>query len=120
MHQVFLPKNSRTGIRLREVTYNSPTLPFYNKKLTYFNKKQNRSILIKLTYWEGTHTQGASQSAGTANWTPGTVAKTVPRSLQMQQMLQVDLLLRPINLIGLVPTWHGAPFQVDHTLNRST
>ena len=83
-------------------------------------KKQNRSILIKLTYWEGTHTQGASQSAGTANWTPGTVAKTVPRSLQMQQMLQVDLLLRPINLIGLVPTWHGAPSQVDHTLNRST
>ena len=91
-----------------------------NKKLTYFNKKQNRSILIKLTYWEGTHTQGASQSAGTANLTPGTVAKTVPRSLQMQQMLQVDLLLRPINLIGLVPTWHGAPSQMDHTLNRST
>ena len=33
--------------------------------------------------------------------------------LQMQQMLQVDLLLRPANLTGLVPTWHGAPSQVN-------
>ena len=30
--------------------------------------------------------------------------------LQMQQMLQVDLLLRPANLTGLVPTWHGGSF----------
>ena len=33
--------------------------------------------------------------------------------LQMQQMLQVDLLLRPANLTDLVPTWHGAPSQVE-------
>ena len=33
--------------------------------------------------------------------------------LQMQQMLQVDLLLRPANLTSLVPTWHGAPSQVE-------
>ena len=33
--------------------------------------------------------------------------------LQMQQMLQVDLLLRPANLTSLVPTWHGAPSQVN-------
>ena len=32
----------------------------------------------------------------------------------MQQMLQVDLLLRPANLTDLVPTWHGAPSQVNH------
>ena len=41
--------------------------------------------------------------------------------LQMQQMLQVDLLLRLANLTSLVPTWHGAPSQVNHTgLNWST
>ena len=31
-----------------------------------------------------------------------------------KQMLQVDLLLRPANLTGPVPTWHGAPSQVNH------
>ena len=40
--------------------------------------------------------------------------------LQMQQKLQVDLLLRLVNFTSLVPTWHGAPSQVDHTLNWST
>ena len=33
--------------------------------------------------------------------------------LQMQQMLQLDLLLRLANLTSLVPTWHGAPSQVN-------
>ena len=33
--------------------------------------------------------------------------------LQMQQMLQVDLLLRPANSTSLVATWHGAPSQVN-------
>ena len=40
--------------------------------------------------------------------------------LQMQQKLQVDLLLRLVNFTSLVPTWHGAPSQVDHTLNWCT
>ena len=31
--------------------------------------------------------------------------------LQMQEMLQVDLLLRPGNLTDLVPAWHGVPSQ---------
>ena len=39
--------------------------------------------------------------------------------LQIQQKLQVDLLLRLVNFTSLVPTWHGAPSQVDHTLNWS-
>ena len=33
--------------------------------------------------------------------------------LQMQQMLQLDLLLRPANLTSLLPTGHGAPSQVN-------
>ena len=40
--------------------------------------------------------------------------------LQIQQMLQVDLLLRPANLTSLVPTWHGAPSQVESEPNGST
>ena len=40
--------------------------------------------------------------------------------LQMQQKLQVDLLLGLVNFTSLVPTWHGASSQVDHTLNWST
>ena len=40
-------------------------------------KTEDILVLAKLTYWQGTHTQ----SAGTTNWTLGTVGKTVPRSL---------------------------------------
>ena len=40
--------------------------------------------------------------------------------LQMQQMLQVDLLLRPANSTSLVPTWHGAPSQVNHISQKGT
>ena len=43
-----------------------------------------RSILFNSPIGDRTHFPGASQSADTANWTPGTEAKTVLRSLQMQ------------------------------------
>ena len=35
--------------------------------------------------------------------------------LQMQQMLQLGLLLRPVNLTNVVPIWHGALSQMKHT-----
>ena len=35
-------------------------------------------------------------------------AKTAPWTPNATQRLQVDLLLRPANSTGLVPTWHGA------------
>ena len=35
-------------------------------------------------------------------------------------MLQVDLLLRPANLTGPVPTWHGAPSQVNHCVPKNS
>ena len=79
-----------------------------NNRLRNVTYKQGfRSISTRLTYGERTHFPGASQSAGTANWTSSTSAK----------MLQVDLLLRPAT--GFVRTWHGAPLGSDHTLNRS-
>ena len=71
-----------------------------------------------LTYWGKKTHQGASQSVVTTNWTPGTVAKTVSRSLEMQQMLQVDLLLRAANLTTLVTTRHGTHSQMDHSNKR--
>ena len=46
--------------------------------------------------------------------------KLYPDHSKCNTWLQVDLLLRPANSTSLVPTWHGAPSQVDHTLNRST
>ena len=35
-------------------------------------------------------------------------------------MLQVDLLLRPANLTGPVPTWHGALSQVNHCVPKNS
>ena len=40
--------------------------------------------------------------------------------LQMQQMLQLDLLLRPTNLTGLVQTLHGAPSRVNSLAQNSS
>ena len=39
--------------------------------------------------------------------------------LQMQQMLQLDLLLRPANLTRPVPTWHGVPSQVNYSVKKN-
>ena len=66
----------------------------------------------------GTHFPGTSQSADTAKWTQECTSQTYAPELEMQQMLQLDLLLRPANLTSPVPTWHGAPSQVNHTMIR--
>ena len=45
----------------------------------------------------------------------------VTTAYRNSHLLQVDLLLRPANLTGPVPTWHGAPSQVNHCVpNGST
>ena len=47
-------------------------------------------------------------------------AKYMHSELQMQKMLQLDLLLRPANLTSPVPTWYGAPSQMNHIAKRFT
>ena len=81
----FLPKNSQTGIRLREVVWEpTPHLLELSKKahlLYSTNKKRKRSILTKLTYWKIGPTQELpnqlvlqtghrNAGAKTAPWTP--------------------------------------------------
>ena len=94
-------------------TYTSPTLKFLFKKLTYFIQPRTRSILTKLTYGMVPLPRSFPISWYCKLDTGVHWPKVYPE-LQMQQMLQVDLLLRPANLTDLVPTWHDAPSQVNH------
>ena len=87
-------------------------------KLTYF-KKHSRSIFTKLILAIRSITRSFPISRYCKLDTGIQQPKLHPE-LQMQQKLQVDLLLRLVNFTSLVPTWHGAPSQVDHTLNYSS
>ena len=75
--------------------------------------------MTKLTYGMGPTSQELPNQLVLQTGHRNTQAKSVPE-LQMQQMLQVDLLLRPANLTDLVPTWHGAPSQVNHCAKEFT
>ena len=65
----FCPKKNWAWIPLRKVTLQLPYFNFFIEKNLLLYKTDIRSILTKLTYDDGSHFPGASQSAGTANWT---------------------------------------------------
>ena len=52
----------------KKSAYTSPTLLILFEKLTYFKKPKTDQFCTS-SPTGGTHTQGASQSADTANWT---------------------------------------------------
>ena len=69
--------------------------------------------MTKLTYWEKDPLPRSFPISWYCKLDTGMQEPKLHPELQMQQMLQVDLLLRPANLTSLVPTWHGAPSQVE-------
>ena len=97
----------------KRTTYSSPTLKFLFKKLTYFiQPKQDQFCLSSPMGW--VPLPRSFPISWYCKLDTGIHKPKVYPELQMQQMLQVDLLLRPANLTDLVPTWHGAPSQVNH------
>ena len=97
----------------KRTTYSSPTLKFLFKKLTYFiQPKQDQFRLSSPMGW--VPLPRSFPISWYCKLDTGIHKPKVYPELQMQQMLQVDLLLRPANLTDLVPTWHGAPSQVNH------
>ena len=97
----------------KRTTYSSPTLKFLFKKLTYFiQPKQDQFWLSSPMGW--VPLPRSFPISWYCKLDTGIHKPKVYPELQMQQMLQVDLLLRPANLTDLVPTWHGAPSQVNH------
>ena len=103
----------------KRTTYSSPTLKFLFKKLTYFiQPKQDQFWLSSPMGW--VPLPRSFPISWYCKLDTGIHKPKVYPELQMQQMLQVDLLLRPANLTDLVPTWHGAPSQVNHCAKEFT
>ena len=100
------------------MTYISPTL-IVLFKLTYLKLKFQDQFSLSLPIGTGPITRSFPISRYCKLDTGMQQPKLYPK-FQMQLKLQVDLLLRHVNFTSLVPTWHGAPSQVDHTLNWST
>ena len=110
-----MPKNSWTGIRFTWKVY---WAHLTYSKLTYFNKAKQKmnSILNKLTYLEGYPRR--FRISWYCKLDRGMDEPNIHSELEMQQMLQVDLLVRPANFTSPLQTRHGAPSQVNNIAKR--
>ena len=124
----FIAKSQRTGIRLRRDTFRAQKV----KKIIYTSPNNQEDLTTwkrtsTITYFKwplispmGLEPPRSFPIGRYCKLDTGMQQPKLHPELQMQQKLQVDLLLRLANSTSLVPTWHGAPSQVDHTLNWST
>ena len=81
-----MPKNCRAWIPLREVKLHLSYFTILIKNLTYFTN--HYQIIFCLAHlWDGSHFPGASQSAGTANWTQECRSQNCTLNSKCKQML---------------------------------
>ena len=110
----FWPKKNRAGVPLREMIYSLSSLLYFIQKRVYFTKQKIRSILTQLTYLDRNHSQELpNQLVLQTGHRNAEAKKPAPWILHATQRLQSDLLLEHANLTCPVPTWHGAPAQVN-------
>ena len=75
--------------------------------------------MTKLTYWKKGPTQELPNQLVLQTGHKNTLAKSVPWTLSSTNV-ESDLLLRLANSTSLVPTWHGAPSQVNHCMPKDS
>ena len=75
--------------------------------------------MTKLTYWKKGPTQELPNQLVLQTGHRNTLAKSVPWTLSSTNV-ESDLLLRLANSTSLVPTWHGAPSQVNHCVPKDS
>ena len=75
--------------------------------------------MTKLTYWKKGPTQELPNQQVLQTGHRNTLVKSVPWTLSSTNV-ESDLLLRLANSTSLVPTWHGAPSQVNHCVPKDS
>ena len=75
--------------------------------------------MTKLTYWKEGPTQELPNQLVLQTGHRNTLAESVPWTLSSTNV-ESDLLLRLANSTSLVPTWHGAPSQVNHCMPKDS